>query len=78
MNGGLPEGKISVNGIITSVAEARVSAMDHGVIFGDKSTRHGSGIKRNVGNVYESFKLRRTTGKEHSSARDYDWAFGVR
>lgn len=31
----LPQGVISVDGVITPVAEARVSPMDHGFLFGD-------------------------------------------
>lgn len=30
-----PEGVISVDGVVTSVADARVPAMDHGFLFGD-------------------------------------------
>ncbi|MCG3135113.1 MAG: Branched-chain-amino-acid aminotransferase [Planctomycetes bacterium] len=32
---GLPEGVVSVDGVIRPVAEARVHAMDHGFLFGD-------------------------------------------
>jgi branched-chain amino acid aminotransferase len=31
----LPQGVISVDGVITSVADARISPMDHGFLFGD-------------------------------------------